>query len=517
MAIVEYSCLVNRIIGLIGNTIYQTFKGTNYIRTSPTTWTNPNSYRQQQIRGNFKQMQQAWDSLSDSYKELWQSFCTSKGSHFFGHQTFVSLNCNLLNASHSDLACILHPPLRPGTPKHVRGFCTYNSINTCVYLGWIEPDSSILYVTGHYRLHRGFCSVNPCYGLCPTVGYRPSWRFIQTVKSDIRQIFFYHNFPDNTRLFFRLNSIDKFGRKSPFTHSLRIYTKTNEYFYVPDYNNHRLMKFKKSDMSFVSKIGSYGSGNDQFAWPKYCCCDHTHVYVSDSNNHRVVKRLKSDLSYVNQEGSIDGGDDQYRFSSGISANEEFYCIVDSENHRIKKIRCSDLSFIAKFGSQGSGDGQFNFPYNLCTDHDYIYVTDTNNHRIVILKKSDLSFVSKFGAEGKGNYLFQNPQGIAVDRTHLYVSDTYNHRIVRYLKPNFTYVDEYGTQGSGDDQLNTPNTIALDIDHIYIADRKNHRIVKLAKSNYAFIDKVGSQGTGNEQFDNPRGVCLDDFYYQQFKN
>lgn len=226
MAIIQYSALVNRILGLLGNTIYQTFKGTDYIRTSPCVWTHPNTYRRLQIKSNLTQMTQAWYSVPPACQELWQSFASMKGCHYFGQQAYISLNCNLLNASHANLTCISHPPLRPGTPEHVQGFCVFVMSATATCISWTKPDSSILYVTGHYRLHRGFCSSHPTWQLCTTTGYRPSFRFVKTVRSDLKVMVHSHSYPSTTRLFYRLNSLDKFGRKSPISHVIMTTTPT---------------------------------------------------------------------------------------------------------------------------------------------------------------------------------------------------------------------------------------------------------------------------------------------------
>jgi len=218
LAIIHVSAIINRIFGLLGNVIYQTYKGTDYTRISPDVWADPNTARQQQIRANLSSLSQSWDSLPPSYKELWNTFASVKGCHYFGHQAYISLNCNLLNASHADLSRIDHPPLRPGTPKHIRGFCVFPMTTTTTCISWAKPASSVLYVTSRYRLHRGFCSVNPSFGLCPTVGYRPSFRFIGTVRSDVQFMVHTHDYPSITRLYYKLNTIDKFGRKSPVSH-----------------------------------------------------------------------------------------------------------------------------------------------------------------------------------------------------------------------------------------------------------------------------------------------------------
>lgn len=222
MAKIHVSAIINRIIGRLGDVIYQTYKGTDYTRLSPEVWANPNTQRQQQTRKNLSDLSRAWDSLPFSYQELWNSYASIKGCHYFGNQAYISLNCNLLNASHADLARIDHPSLRPGTPKHARGFQVQPMTTTTTCISWTKPHSSILYVTARYRLHRGFCSVNPCYGLCPTVGIRPSFRFIGTVRSDSQFMIHTYNYPSDTRLFYRLNTIDKFGRKSPITHTIMI-------------------------------------------------------------------------------------------------------------------------------------------------------------------------------------------------------------------------------------------------------------------------------------------------------
>lgn len=222
MATIHVSAIINRIFGRLGSVIYQTYKGTDYVRLSPEVWTNPNTFRQQQIRANLTLMTRAWDSVPPSCQQLWDTFASLKGCHYFGRQAYISLNCNLLNASHADLSCICHPCPLPGTPHHAVGFCVVAVDETTIRLSWTIPSSSSLYVTAHYRLHHGFCLTHPTYGLCPTVGYRPSFRFIKTVRSDSNLLLHTHDYPAGTRLFYRLNTIDKCGRKSPITHSIMV-------------------------------------------------------------------------------------------------------------------------------------------------------------------------------------------------------------------------------------------------------------------------------------------------------
>lgn len=222
MARIFYSCLVNTIKGKLQNTIYQKYKGTDYIRAAPTSVAQPNTARQLQIKDNLGILAKAYYGLTDQCKELWDTYASMAGMHCFGYHAFIKLNANILNACHADLTCTDHPPHTPGTPKHVRNFAVTAMSSTVTCLTWTHPNDVNTYVTGHFRLHRGFC-LNFCtYGLCPTDGYRPSWRFINTHRADQLQMTHTHNWPTGARLFYRLNSIDTWGRKSPVSHAIKI-------------------------------------------------------------------------------------------------------------------------------------------------------------------------------------------------------------------------------------------------------------------------------------------------------
>ncbi len=220
MAIVQFTCLINRIKGRIGADVFSFHRGTTYIKSHPTTINYPNSTRQQFCKANLIALSKLWWDLPAATEHLWNSFASKSKGAASGFNKFVSLNANLLNACHSDLVYRPAPPPRPGTPAHVRGFCVFAMSSTQVCISWTIPSSSILYVTGHFRLHRGFCSRHPAYGCCVADGYRPYFRFIETVRSDINHIVFNHTWPSDTRIWFRCRSLDKFGRKSPVTHSI---------------------------------------------------------------------------------------------------------------------------------------------------------------------------------------------------------------------------------------------------------------------------------------------------------
>jgi len=218
MAIIQYSGLVNRIMGKIGNIVYSQTGPSLYLKTAPTSVAQPNTYRQLQVKANFCTVVKLWTGLPESYKELWDGRASCSGKKHFGQQSFTSLNCNLLNASHSGLTIRSHPPLTPSTPEFPKNFCVFLMSPTSFCLSWTSPHTTGNYVSASFRLHKGFCLIHPAFGLCPTDGYRPSFRFIETVRSDTGCILFSSNWPANTRLFFKLHSMDSWGRRSPWTH-----------------------------------------------------------------------------------------------------------------------------------------------------------------------------------------------------------------------------------------------------------------------------------------------------------
>lgn len=220
MAKIQYSALVNRIIGKLQDTIYSKHGTTFYIKAAAATRNYPDSFRSLQIKSNFCLCSKLWEGLPESHKELWHSRAVMANKSYFGFQMFKSLNLNLLNASHSDLLTISYPPLTPSTPEFPKIFNVFKVSPANVCLTWSSPFSTKLKITANFRLHPSFCIRHPSYGCCVATGYRMSWRFIKTEDSESGYINYIHTWPSNTRLYFRIRSIDKFGRLSPWTHKI---------------------------------------------------------------------------------------------------------------------------------------------------------------------------------------------------------------------------------------------------------------------------------------------------------
>lgn len=132
------------------------------------------------------------------------------------------------------------------------------------------------------------------------------------------------------------------------------------------------------------------------------------IYVADTGNNRIKKHLCTDLTYDSKFGAIGAGDDQFSAPRGICSDGIHLYIVDTTNNRIKKHKILDFSFVGEIGTVGAGNDQFNNPEAICTDGTHLYIADRGNSRIKKHKCSDLSYVAKFGTIGAGNDQFDNP-------------------------------------------------------------------------------------------------------------
>jgi len=150
---------------------------------------------------------------------------------------------------------------------------------------------------------------------------------------------------------------------------------------VADANNHRIQKFDM-DGNFLTKWGSYGSGNRQFNSPYGVAVDSVgNVYVSDTYNDRIQK-FDAGGNFLSKWGSPGLDDGQFYSPHGVAVDSVGNVYVsDTYSDRIQKFDSGGY-FSTKWGSPGGGDGQFNSPYGVAVDSaDIVYVVDTNNHRI----------------------------------------------------------------------------------------------------------------------------------------
>ena len=222
MAKVSLTAFIAGVHGRLGDFVFQT-RGTQQIKMAHNpNPADPKTFRQLQNRSFMGALSTAWNSLSPVQQSLWNENGRLNSKTHTGRGAFIRLNLNLLCASHSDLGCVYTPPKFPATPRFPTGFCVFIMSDSVNCVSWTGPFLTTNYITAHFRLHRSFCLNFPCYGDCNTVGYRPSKRFISTVRSDVGHILHTHGWPPGTRLFYKLHSLDTWGRQAPYTHEVRV-------------------------------------------------------------------------------------------------------------------------------------------------------------------------------------------------------------------------------------------------------------------------------------------------------
>ena len=285
------------------------------------------------------------------------------------------------------------------------------------------------------------------------------------------------------------------------------------FLFVLDTLNDRLKKHLSADaMTYVSKIGSTGTGDDNFATPQAICNDGIYLYICDRQNHRIVKRKASDLSYVTEIGSVGTGDDQFNQPWGICTDGTHVYITDSGNNRIKKHFCSDLSYVASAtvaDSDPLDPHDFNDPKAICTDGTYLYITQNSGAtcRLITLFCSTLSDVLQIHDDGyidscgllgicvTGGYLYILNQNDPASLKHVY----------KYSASSLTYVTHWGVFGTGDGEMTQALAIDTDGTTLWIFDYATipdaNRLMKFLLDG-TYVATYGHYGTTED----------DEFYY-----
>ena len=179
--------------------------------------------------------------------------------------------------------------------------------------------------------------------------------------------------------------------------------------YVTDQFNHQVQKFDSSGV-FITKWGSTGSGDGKFKHIYGIAVDSSDnvyivdrssgvnsegiIYAVDPDNERRVQKFDSSGNFITKWGSYGSGDGEFDRPTrvAIDSSDNVY-IVDQWNHRIQKFT-SDGTLLGwwgrddigntgwhnpgsgRIGVYGYGDGQFFSPRGVAVDSSgNVYMTD----------------------------------------------------------------------------------------------------------------------------------------------
>lgn len=264
--------------------------------------------------------------------------------------------------------------------------------------------------------------------------------------------------------------------------------------YVPDMNNHRVVKWAPGASAGVIVAGGNGAGAaaNQLNGPISVYVDAAqNLYIAEINNHRIQKWAAGATSGTMVAGTGNAGSAVNELSAPINVTMDAYgnlYIADCYNHRIQKWAAGATSGTTVAGNATNGTGLNNLSYPYTTKVDgagNIYVLENGNHRVTKWTPGSTTGIlaAGTGSSGSGANQFLAPTDLDIDGMgNLYIADQFNHRIQRWAPgaSSGTTVAGTGTPGSAPSQFNVSFGIMLDtMGNLYATDLGNGRVQKFA--------------------------------------
>ena len=256
---------------------------------------------------------------------------------------------------------------------------------------------------------------------------------------------------------------------------------------IADYSNHRIVEWRRGDMSGRVLAGGNGPGDrpDQLNWPTDVIVNEENgsLIICDRGNRRVTR-------WSRQSGTRNGETilDNIVCRGLTMDDEKFLYVTDAEKHEVRRYRWGETRGIVVAGGNGQGTSlhQLNDPLYVCVDGDHaVYVSDFGNHRVMKWTKGAKEGIVVAGGLGEGKSPTQlcGPRGLMVDAAGtVYVADWGNHRVMRWCRQ--------ATEGSvvlagnrmreGKNQFNYPGGLCFDQQgNMYVAVEDNHLVQRFA--------------------------------------
>ncbi|CAF1423871.1 unnamed protein product [Adineta steineri] len=263
-----------------------------------------------------------------------------------------------------------------------------------------------------------------------------------------------------------------------------MYIDEDETIYIADFNNHRIVEWKRGASNGQIVAGGNGSGNqnNQLNNPTSVIADKVNdcFIISDYGNKRVIRWPRQN------------GTNGQTIISNINClgltmdNEGHLYVCDNDKHEVRRWKVGDKNGIVVAGGNGQGNrlDQLNTPWSIFVDEENsLYISDFGNHRVVKWMKDAKEGIVVAVDQGLGNGLTQllSSRGVTVDQIgNVYVADQGNCRVMRWSKHAIEGSIIVGDikLGAGANQLNNPLDLSFDQQgNLYVVDHGNHRVQK----------------------------------------
>ncbi|MEI6132202.1 MAG: Ig-like domain-containing protein [Bacillota bacterium] len=247
-------------------------------------------------------------------------------------------------------------------------------------------------------------------------------------------------------------------------------TDVNGNTYISLYNRNQIAMYDSQGVfvrAFGNESGNAGAGVGYFFKPNNMTIDdNDYIYVADSGNNRIVrfKDLNSNGVLNSNEWTVYGGTQgtgtlQFKTPKGVFVKNNKVYVADTFNSRVAYFEIADPSGTWKtFGTQGTGNGQFKAPMDINVDvTNNIWVSDTSNNRAQRFDSNGLFEIS---------YPASLPYGIESDvNGNVYVAE----RMTGYIKC-VNNIKAYAGTGNVEGKFTSPVGLYLDRnDKLWVVD------------------------------------------------